>query len=130
MMVSGRLTPLRFEILPATSTSVTAAPVAHRLHAQAQLAVVDEDRVAGLQGREDFRMGQVHALGIAGGRVAVEGEGLALHEHGAVARELSDPQLRPLEVGQDGDGPLELGLDARGSSRPARAAARGAGGSC
>ena len=49
---------------------------------QAQLAVVDEQRVAGLDGGENFRMRQLHAGGIAGRRVGIEGEVLALVDLG------------------------------------------------
>ena len=76
--MSGRLTPLRFEILPATSTVGDGRVPPSPLHAQPQLAVVDEDRVAGLEGGEDLGMGQVHALAVAERLVGVEDEGLAV----------------------------------------------------
>ena len=71
-MVSGRLTPLRSESLPPTSTRVTICLLARFGGDQADLAVVEQQRVAGLDALEDFRMRQVHALGVAGRRIGVE----------------------------------------------------------
>ncbi len=56
-------------------------------------------------------MRQVNALRSAKRLVGVEGEGLSLDERDAVVLEHVDPQLRSLEVGQNGDGTLVLRLD-------------------
>ncbi len=63
--VSGRLTPLRFDILPPTSTRATMRCGSTSVADQTQLAVVDQKRVAGLDRGEDFRMRQLHAPGVA-----------------------------------------------------------------
>ena len=80
-MVSGRLTPLRAESLPPTSTRVTARFGEVSTAVQPHLAVVEQQRVAGLERREDFRMRQVHARLVARRLVVVEHERRALLEH-------------------------------------------------
>ena len=47
-------------------------------HDQAQLAVVDQERIARLDGGEDFRMRQMHARRVARRRIGVEDEVLAV----------------------------------------------------
>ena len=124
--MSGRLTPLRFEILPPTSTSVVTAAGLHVRHLEPELAVVDEDRVARPERAQHLRVRQMHPLGVARRLVGVEGEGLALDQHGAIAPESADPELRPLQVDEDADGaavaPLQL---ADGGHALAQAVARG-----
>jgi hypothetical protein len=78
---------------------------------QANLAVVEQQRVAGPDALEDFRMRQVHALRVAGRGVRIERERRAVVEHGRAAGERSDPQLRSLQVDQDADGPAVVVLD-------------------
>jgi hypothetical protein len=53
--------------------------------------------VAGLQRRQDLGMGQVDPGGVAGCRVAVEDEALAVLQQRRVVGEAADPQLRALE---------------------------------
>ena len=76
--VSGRLTPLRFEILPPTSTRATMRCGVASVTDKAELAVVDQERIARLDGGEDFRMRQVHARRVARRRIGVEDEILAV----------------------------------------------------
>ncbi len=78
---------------------------------QTQLAVVDQQRVARLDGGENFRMRQLHALGVAGRRIGIEREILALVDFRRAVLEGAEPQLRPLQVDQNADRPAVLGLD-------------------
>jgi hypothetical protein len=55
-------------------------------------------------------MRQLHASGIALGSIAVEGEALALDQFRAPAGEAPDAELGPLQVGQNGDGAADPGL--------------------
>ena len=66
--VSGRLTPLRSESFLPCTTSVTARRRSDLDHLQPHAAVVQEDRVAGLERCEDLGMRKLHAL--AGCRAA------------------------------------------------------------
>ena len=118
IVVSGRLTPLRSESLPPTSTRVTARLRRGLGRDEPHLAVVEQQRVAGLERREDFRMRQVHARRVARRRdrrrarrsrpsssiTGSPGEG-------------ADAQLRPLQVGEDADRPAVLASRPRGSPR-------------
>jgi hypothetical protein len=75
-------------------------------HLEADVAVVDQERVARLDVACEVRIGRrgqagIAVLGLAGpGR---DGEGRALGEVGLAARELAEPDLRALEVEQDAD---------------------------
>ncbi len=109
--VSGRLTPLRFEILPPTATSRHGAAGLHLLDLEAQLAVVEEDAVARLERAEDLGMRQEDALRVAGALVRIENEAAALLQHRGIAAEGADPELRPLQVGEDADRPPGARLD-------------------
>ena len=74
----------------------------------AQLAVVDQHRMAGPQGFEDFRMGQMHACHVARLRVGVEHEsGAVLQIHPAFSKS-ANAQLGPLQVGENADGAAEF----------------------
>ena len=73
---------------------------------QAQLAVIDQQRVARLDRGEDFRMRQVHARRVARRRIGVEDEILALVDLGGVVLERAEPQFRSLQVDQDADRPV------------------------
>ena len=79
---------------------------------QAHFAVVEQKRLAGLRGLQDFRMRQVHARGVAGRIVGIEREGVALLHHGEAAAELSEPQFRPLQIDQDADRAIVFLFDA------------------
>ena len=60
--VSGRLMPLRLASVPPTSTVASMLERVLLDHAHADLAVVEQQRVAGLDRLEDLRMRQEHAL--------------------------------------------------------------------
>ncbi len=77
---------------------------------EAHLAVVEQERVAGLDGGEDFGVRQVHPLGIAGRWIGVEREGITLGERGRIIREAAEPELWALEIEQDPDRPAVLGF--------------------
>ena len=59
--------------------------------AQADLAVIDQKRGTGFQRRENLRVGQVHAIAVALGRVEVEAEGIAFFKVMGARREGPDP---------------------------------------
>ena len=63
IVVSGRLTPLRADSLPPTSTRGDDARPVGLERDEAHLAVVEQQRVTGLERREDFGMRQLHAHG-------------------------------------------------------------------
>ncbi len=111
MTVSGRLTPLRFDTLPPTSTKRDDALRRYFGRDQPQLAVVDEERIARLDRGKDFRMRQLHALGVAGRRIGVEHEVLTLVDLGRAVLEGAEPQLRALQIDQDADRPAVFGFD-------------------
>ena len=108
MVVSGRLTPLRSESLPPTSTRVTMRLGSASVTVSSHLAVIDQQRVAGLDRGENFRMRQVDALGIARRRVGVEHEGVAVFHRRGAAGECAEAQLRPLQIDQDADRPARV----------------------
>lgn len=81
-------------------------------HGEAQLAVVEQQAVAGLERRQHLGMRDMDALGRAGRRVGIEHEGGAAIEHHGVGREGPDAQLGALEIGQDADRPAEILLHA------------------
>ncbi len=85
--------------------------VALACHAQAQLAVIQQQRAADRCRRDNLGMRQIHARGAAGRRVEIELElltGLQMH---ASAGEAADAQLGTLDIGQDADRPIELFLE-------------------
>ena len=97
---------------------------------QADLAVVEQQRVAGLHAREDLRMRQVHARRVAGRGIGVEREGRAVVEHGRARRRRC---RRAASVPADRPGCRSAGRSRsrpRGSRRPARACGRARCGSC
>ena len=75
------------------------------------LAVIEQERVAGRDSGEDFGMRQVHTRRVAGGGIGIEGEGLALDQCHRVGGEAADAQLRALEIDQNADRPAVLGFD-------------------
>ena len=78
----------------------------------AHLAVVDEQRVAKCECREDLRMRQLDACLVAGRIVKVESEDVSLcDEHGLIVLEGAHAQLRPLQVGEHGDRVAMLRLE-------------------
>ena len=78
---------------------------------QAHLAVVEQQRVAGLDRLEDLGMRQVHARDAARRLVGIERERRALRQHHRAAFELPDAKLRALQIDQDADRPLAFVLD-------------------
>ncbi len=75
------------------------------------LAVVEQQRVAGLDRGEDFGVRQVHARGVARRRIGIEREALALGQRGGIGREAADPELRSLQVDENADRPAVLAFD-------------------
>ncbi|MCY1296062.1 hypothetical protein D9M70_454310 [compost metagenome] len=78
------------------------------LSAQMQLAVVDQQAMAGLDRFEDFRVRQVDARVVAGHVLVVEREGLADLEIHLAFCELADAQLRALKIGENADRPTTV----------------------
>ncbi len=76
-------------------------------HAQAQLAVIQQQRGADGGGGDDLGVRQVDAPAVAGRRVQVEPEGLAGLQMHPPAGEAADAQFRPLHIGQDADRAVE-----------------------
>ena len=74
-------------------------------HAQANLAIVDQQLCADGQSGEDFRMQQRRARGIAECIVLIEHEFGAHFEGGPLVLETTDPQLGTLQIGENADGP-------------------------
>ena len=116
---SGTLTPLRLEISPPTTTSVSGVLGRALDHLHPELAVVDEERGAGLERLEDLRMRQADPGRVALGRIEVEAEARALGEQHRAGGEGAAAQLRPLQVGEDADRPAELRLDLADQRVPA-----------
>ena len=81
IIVSGRLTPLRSDSLPPTSTRVTMRFGSASVAVSLILPSSSSSVWPGLMRREDFRMRQVHARRVARRRVGVEHEGGAVFEH-------------------------------------------------
>ena len=79
--------------------------------AEAHLAVVDQDCVAGLQRVQDFGVGQAHARLIARCGIRIEDEGRALLELHAAVVEFAQTELGPLQIGENADGPAAIGLE-------------------
>ncbi len=71
------------------------------LHAQHQLAVVDQQARASLERGEQFGVRQVDTRRVARRLVGVEREGLAVHQFGRTVLEGTDAQLRSLQVDED-----------------------------
>ena len=78
---------------------------------EAQLAVIQEERQAGFQDREDFGMRQAHPLCGARSRIEIEPKGRAFHQRYRAARERPDSKLGALQVEQNADRPAGLRLD-------------------
>ena len=89
---------------------------------QAQLAVVDQQRVARLDRGEDFRMRQLHARGVARRRDRYRAmKSWPLSISAAPFFEGAEPQLRALQIDQDADRPVMLGFDRADAWPPVRA---------
>ena len=79
-------------------------------HAQAQLAVVQQQCRADRRGFDDFGMRQIDPLGVAGGGVQVQAQALAGLQVYSSASETADSEFRTLNVAQDADGAVEFRL--------------------
>ena len=100
--------PLRSEMVPPTSALHRMRSDARLDHAQADLAVVDQQALAAFQQAEQFGMGQFDAAVVAGRRIAVEREMPRMADDRTPALERADAQLGPLQIGQDGDRATEF----------------------
>src|SRR3546814_15192531 len=87
-------------------------------NAQANAAVVQQQVGADLERLEDLRVRQARAGGVAGLALQLEPETAAGLEPHRTAGEGSDPQLRPLQVGDDPDRPSQLPLQAADRLQP------------
>ena len=76
--------------------------------AQAQFAVVQQQGGADAGGGHDLRVGQLHALRVAGHGGQVEPEALPGLQRDAAGLEAADAQLGPLHVGEDADRAADL----------------------
>ena len=124
--VSGRLMPLRLDSAPPASTSAAMRVVLLLDDAHAQLAVVEQQHVPRLDGLEDLRVRQEHALRRARLLGAVEAEDGAVVDEHAAAGEFADAELRPLQVGQHADRvAMALGDPTHGILQRARRLVRG-----
>ena len=75
------------------------------------LAVVDQQPVAFADRFEQFGMGKLDPVLIAGFGRAIENEAASGFDRYRAAADLTDPKLGALEVEQDGSRPVELGLE-------------------
>ncbi len=87
------------------------ADVARLDDAEPELAVVEEQRMAGLHGLKDLRMRQMHAAEPADQFAADEAQHVALGEPDPARLELADAEFGSLEVDQNADGAGEFGLE-------------------
>ncbi|MOA05593.1 hypothetical protein D3C78_1251970 [compost metagenome] len=76
-----------------------------------QLAVIDQQAVAGLDRFKNFRVRQENTGVVAGGVVVIKREGLARNQIDLRLGEFSDAQLGTLQVGQNADGTTGTALD-------------------
>src|SRR5262249_29697974 len=70
----------------------------------ADLAVIEQQGMSRRDRREDLWMRQEYAIGATGLLVALEAKNRAVVDEHASAVEIADPELRPLQVGEDADG--------------------------
>src|SRR5690606_35688105 len=75
-----------------------------RLDDQSDLAVVDEQSVAGDGVLSEFLVGGRDAVVVSDHVVDGDADYFTVFPHGAVLGESSEPDLRPLEIGEDADG--------------------------
>ncbi len=72
---------------------------------EAQLAIVEQQEAAVFQTFENCRMGQGNPCRIARRFIEIKPEGRAIFQHNRTFGKAADPDLRPLQVGENGDGP-------------------------
>src|SRR6202035_2226499 len=80
--------------------------------AQSHLAVIEQQLRAWSDRGEDLRVQQRRAVLVAGCRVEIEPETGTGGNFAPALCENAEPQLRPLQVGHDTDGPSRVALDA------------------
>ena len=99
----GRLMPLWLLTLPPTSTSVLHVLAVDLGHPQPDLAVVDEDRVAGVDVAGQPGVRRAAILVVAGHVAGGDRPLLAAPQRDRAVGEGRQPDLRALEVGEDAD---------------------------
>ena len=70
-----------------------------------------KERVAGFDGSEDLGMRQLRTFGVAGRRIIIEDENLAIGERGRTGCEAPDPELGSLQIDQNADRAAVLEFD-------------------
>ena len=80
-------------------------------HAQANLAIIQQQVGVRLKGCKDFLVGQIHPVGVTRCGVQVQAESIARVQFNAAIGKGTDPQLWPLHVGHDADGAAQFPLD-------------------
>ena len=75
------------------------------------LAVVEQQPMSGLERGEDFGVRQMNALPRAGRRLRIEDEDVARRDLDLALGKSADPELRPLQVGENPDRPADVFLD-------------------
>ncbi len=129
--VSGRLTPFLSEILVPETTVVTMRLPSLFQRLQLQLAVVDQQAVAGLDRIQDFGMRQIDAVAVAGRLGLLSSVKVwPRRQLDLAVGELADAQLRSLQVGENADRPAAARPRRRGCAGQACASGRGWRGSC
>jgi hypothetical protein len=78
---------------------------------QTHTSIVDEKLTARLQDRKHFPMGQTQVRGVAEPRLKGEPHRSACFEHDPTTRHGAQAELRPLQIGQNANGPPQGALD-------------------
>ena len=108
--MSGMLTPLRSERWSPTSTVVTTRALVALVTRRRTRPSSSSSRWPDFEGGKDFRVGQFHPRRVAGVGIGIEDEGLAERQVDGLFGEHADAQLRPLQVDEDADRVVFLGL--------------------
>jgi hypothetical protein len=116
--------------LPPTSTRVTIRFLVHLGRDEPDLAVIEQERVAGFDGSEDLGMRQLRTFGVAGRRIIIEDENLAVGERGRTGCEAPDPELGSLQIDQNADRAAVLEFDRADRRHELAHSGRGWCGSC
>ena len=111
IVVSGRLTPLRSDRLPPTSTRVTILPSATSVAVRRILPSSSSSAWPGSIASKISGCGRCTRAVLPGALSRVERERGALRQRHRAAFELPDAQLRALQIDQDADRPLAFLLD-------------------
>src|SRR3954467_13353566 len=105
------LTPLALRQGPANQDARQRRVSGGLLDFEAHLAVIDEQLNAGRERREDLWVGQRNPIAGPWGRVEVEADPITFLQRDWPLGQAADPQFRPLQVGEDRDGPPGLSFD-------------------